>query len=157
MAASGRFKKALFCFRKSAVLDYVEAYQKDSRATIESLSGELSDCREELTQANAVNAELEAKLAECEEALRELNELAESLQAKIEEMTAQSPLPAEEAEETQPEPAPTAEIEDVVASVKSDVEEMSRRFGDKLSRFDKMLAVIRQHIVASRRPGERKK
>ena len=152
MAANGRFKKALFGFRKSAVLDYVEAYQKDSRATIESLSDELSACKNELVQANAVNAELEAKLAECEDALRELNELAASLQAKIEELAAASADTAEEPEEAEPEPTPVEEEPAPVSNIKSNLEATARHFSEKLSRFDRMLDALRKYIT-----GEHKK
>lgn len=88
MAKSGTFKSAMFGgFRKSAVLDYIEDYQRDSQNTIASLNTELEECRKQYQAAASENEELARKVDECETALAELRELAGLLTEKLKEQT----------------------------------------------------------------------
>ena len=178
MAANGRFKKSLFGFRKSAVLDYVEAYQRDSQATIDGLQQELADCRAALAQATAENTELSAKVAECTDALQELKELADALSAQVKEQAelhnrigdvyveakadakrivadadsdARSILKA--ADDTAS--MTVRHIDDTVSElsgVKTNMEAMARHLGEKLAQIDAALTSARRRLASSRQP-----
>ena len=176
MATNGRFKKALFGFRKSAVLDYVEEYQKDSRETIDALKKELAECQEQLAQANAVNAELESKLQECEGAVDELHSLAESLQAQVSEQAelhhrigdvyveakADAKRILEDADSNAQNILQAAkdstnvtlrQIDDTVSemsAIKTSVDALAYHFGEKLSLIDSALSALRQKLSSAK-------
>ncbi len=90
MSANGRFKKSLFGFRKSSVLNYIEEYQAEYAAKseedeikIEQLTEKLTQLQEQYKQAVAINLALEGKLQECEGAIAELTAMAEQLQGEV--------------------------------------------------------------------------
>lgn len=175
MAENGRFKKALFGFRKSAVLDYVEAYQKDSRDTIQALQDELAECRAQLDRANAFNGELEAKLKECEAAVDELHGLAESLQTQVEEQSAlhhrigdvyvEAKADARRIVEDAGENArgilraandsasmTVRHIDDTVSEMsglKTNMESLAKHFGEKLVQIEGVLSVLKGRLATS--------
>ena len=90
MSANGRFKKSLFGFRKSSVLNYIEEYQAEYTAKAEEdetkiaqLTEQLSELKEQYKQAVEINLALEGKLAECEGAIAELTAMARQLQGEV--------------------------------------------------------------------------
>lgn len=91
MSANGRFKKSLFGFKKSSVLNYIEEYQADYKAKSDAADEKLKELSEKFNEleakyndAIAVNIALEGKLSECEAALGELTSTATELQSEIE-------------------------------------------------------------------------
>ncbi len=91
MSANGRFKKSLFGFKKSSVLNYIEEYQADYKAKSDAADEKLKELSEKFNElevkyndAIAVNFALESKLSECEAALGELTSTAAELQSEIE-------------------------------------------------------------------------
>ncbi len=91
MSANGRFKKSLFGFKKSSVLNYIEEYQADYKAKSDAADEKLKELSEKFNEleakyndAIAVNIALESKLSECEAALGELTSTAAELQSEIE-------------------------------------------------------------------------
>lgn len=177
MAENGRFKKTLFGFRKSAVLDYVEAYQRESQTTIDTLQKELDDCREQLARANAENAELEAKVRECTAAVHELHELADALQAQVKEQVAlhnrigdvyveakaDAKRIVEDADADAKNILKAADdtasmtvrhIDDTVSElsgVKTSMDSLARHLGDKLAQIDAALAAAKRRLSPSKR------
>ena len=90
MSANGRFKKSLFGFRKSSVLNYIEEYQAEYTAKAEEdetkiaqMTEQLSELKEQYKQAVEINLALEGKLAECEGAIAELTAMARQLQGEV--------------------------------------------------------------------------
>lgn len=90
MSANGRFKKSLFGFRKSSVLNYIEEYQteyaskaQEDENKINELTDSLSNLEEQYKQAVAINLALEGKLQECEGAIAELTAMAQELQVEV--------------------------------------------------------------------------
>ncbi len=90
MSANGRFKKSLFGFRKSSVLNYIEEYQaefsskaEEDEKKIRELTDRLACIEEQYKQAVEINTALEDKLSECENAITELSATAGELQAEL--------------------------------------------------------------------------
>ncbi len=90
MSANGRFKKSLFGFRKSSVLNYIEEYQAEYIAKAEEdenkigqLTEQLSELEQQYKQAVEINLALEGKLTECESAIVELSAMAHQLQCEV--------------------------------------------------------------------------
>lgn len=90
MSANGSFKKSLFGFKKSSVLDYIEQYQlqfksqaEESEAKIKALTEQLTHLEDEYQKAVQINQALEQKVMDCETAIADLSAAAASMQEEI--------------------------------------------------------------------------
>lgn len=90
MSANGSFKKSLFGFKKSSVLDYIEQYQlqfksqaEESEAKIKALTEQLTHLEDEYQKAVQINQALEQKVKDCETAIADLSAAAASMQEEI--------------------------------------------------------------------------
>ncbi len=169
MNKNGKFGKSLFGFKRADVIDYIEQTNNDSIATIKERDDTIAMLNKQISDASALNAQLEEQLKSVEAEFTLMRQLADELKGELDRFDEKSKQIGEvyveakvsanriikDATENADGIVSTAQscaaqtLSDIT-DAQTDIMTAKRSFYDMMGEFEKRLEAISQSIITAK-------